>query len=104
MRYRPKIKTEALRRVITYLTREQVDWLDHVGKDAYFSTGHKIHRTEVLAALVEFVRHLNFSGKGVRDSKHLVERLERIFKEQEQAVSHKRNQEEGNQEVPSSDE
>jgi len=42
-------------RVVTFLTREQIDYLDHLGKDALFANGKKISRSEMLASLVDIL-------------------------------------------------
>ena len=52
-------------RVIASLNREQVDFLDKIGKDAQFSSGIKLSRTQILAAMVNVMRALELSGEGV---------------------------------------
>ena len=41
-------------RVITALGREEMDFLDKIGKDALFTTGHKLSYNEILRALIDF--------------------------------------------------
>ncbi len=53
-------------RVIASLNREQVDFLDKIGKDALFSSGVKLSRTQILAAMVNVLRRVNVTGNGVR--------------------------------------
>jgi len=43
-------------RVVTFLDREQLDYLDKLGKDACFEHGHKLSRVKILAALVDLMR------------------------------------------------
>ena len=52
-------------RVVASLNREQVDYLDQLGKDAQFSSGNKLSRTQILAAMVNAMRRLNLTGVGV---------------------------------------
>ena len=59
-------------RVIASLNREQVDFLDKIGKDAQFSSGVKLSRTQLLAAMVNALKRLNLTGEGV----HSVEQFE----------------------------
>jgi hypothetical protein len=54
-------------RVIASLNREQVDFLDKIGKDAQFSSGVKLSRTQILAAMVNVMRCLELSGEGVKN-------------------------------------
>jgi len=46
-------------RIVTYLPREHVDFLDKIGKDALFSNGLKLSRSETLKQLVELLKKLN---------------------------------------------
>ena len=45
-------------RVVAFLNRNEVDYLDKVGKDALFSTGFKVSRTKLIAWLVDFIQKL----------------------------------------------
>lgn len=45
-------------RIVTYLPREHVDFLDKIGKDALFSTGLKLSRSETLKQMVELLKKL----------------------------------------------
>ena len=62
-------------RVVTFLDREQVDYLDKLGKDALFSTGVKFPRTRVISALIDLLRKSGVSGEGLRSDNDLEERL-----------------------------
>ena len=62
-------------RVVTFLDREQVDYLDKLGKDALFSTGVKFPRTRVISALIDLLRKSSVSGEGLRSDHDLEERL-----------------------------
>jgi len=55
-------------RVIASLNREQVDFLDRIGKDAQFSSGLKLSRTQILAAMVNALKRLNLTGEGIESS------------------------------------
>lgn len=62
-------------RVVTFLDRSQVDYLDKLGKDALFSTGVKFPRTRVISALIDLLRKVNLGGEGLRTERDLEERL-----------------------------
>ncbi len=68
-------QTKQLHRVVTFLDRLQVDYLDKLGKDALFSTGAKFPRTKVISALIDLLRKANVSGEGLRSDQDLEERL-----------------------------
>jgi len=48
-------------RIVTYLQREQVDFIDKLGKDVLFSKGFKLSRSETLNQLVKFLQSLNLN-------------------------------------------
>ena len=62
-------------RVIASMNREQVDFLDKIGKDALFSSGNKLSRTQILAAMVNVLQRLNLSGDGVRTAQQFEQRI-----------------------------
>ena len=62
-------------RVIASLNREQVDFLDKIGKDALFSSGVKLSRTQILAAMVNVLRRVNVTGNGVRTLEQFEQRI-----------------------------
>ena len=62
-------------RVIASLNREQVDYLDKLGKDALFSAGVKLSRTQILAAMVNAMKRLNLTGEGVSTADQFEQRI-----------------------------
>lgn len=62
-------------RVIASLNREQVDFLDKIGKDALFSSGIKLSRTQILAAMVNALQRLNLTGEGVHTTEEFEEQI-----------------------------
>lgn len=66
---------EKNQRVVTFLNREKVDFLDKLGKDALFSTGVKLSRAKLIAWLVDFIEQLNVNGKGIKDEEDFEDKL-----------------------------
>ena len=62
-------------RVIAALNRDQVDFLDRLGKDALFSAGVKLSRTEILSAMVNVLQRLELTGEGVASGPELESRM-----------------------------
>ena len=62
-------------RVITFLDRAQVDFLDQLGKDALFTTGSKLSRTKIIQAMVDALMKANISGKGVGSDRELEKKI-----------------------------
>ena len=70
-----KDEGKQVHRVVTFLDRQQVDYLDKLGKDALFSTGVKFPRTRIISALIDLLRKAGLSGEGLRSEQDLEERL-----------------------------
>ncbi|MFA5271263.1 MAG: hypothetical protein WC412_02850 [Candidatus Omnitrophota bacterium] len=68
-------------RVITMLDRGELDFLDKLGKDALFSTGHKLSHNEILRALIDFSREIGLSANDVDSDIALKEKLFRQIRE-----------------------
>ena len=62
-------------RVITFLTRDELDFLDKIGKDALFSAGTKLSRSKIISAIVNVIRKLNIDGSGLCSKKELENRI-----------------------------
>ena len=67
--------TPPAHRVIAFLNRDQVDFLDKLGKDAQFSSGIKLSRTQILAAMVNVLKRLNLTGEGVTSATQFEQRI-----------------------------
>lgn len=62
-------------RVIASLNRQQVDYLDKIGKDAQFSSGSKLSRNQILSAMVNALKRLNLTGNGVATAEQFEQRI-----------------------------
>jgi hypothetical protein len=71
----PNHQNARAHRVIAALNRDQVDFLDRLGKDALFSAGTKLSRTEILSAMVNVLRQLELTGEGVTSGTELEQRI-----------------------------
>lgn len=71
----PSGEAKQVHRVVTFLDRSQVDYLDKMGKDALFSTGVKFPRTRIISALIDLLRKVNVSGEGLKSDQDLEQRL-----------------------------
>ncbi len=67
--------SKQVHRVVTFLDRRQLDYLDKLGKDALFSTGVKFPRTRVISTLIDLLSKANVTGEGLRSDQDLEERL-----------------------------
>ena len=67
-------------RIVAFLTRDEIDFIDKLAKDALFSTGHKLTRTEIIGALIDAVKIKNISAEGVHSKSELEKRLLLLMK------------------------
>lgn len=81
MKLKMPIEHYAEHRVIALLGREQVDFLDRLGKDALFSTGTKLSRTKIISSVVDLLMGLHINGKGVRTEEEFEEKVKAALKE-----------------------
>ena len=62
-------------RVITMLGRQEMDFLDKLGKDALFSTGHKLSYNEILRSLIDLAMESGISGEKIDSANTLKAKL-----------------------------
>ena len=62
-------------RVITLLERKEMEFLDKMGRDSFFSTGHKLSYGEILKGLLDLAMDSDVSGEGVDSVEKLEEKL-----------------------------
>ena len=81
------LREEKNQRVVTFLNRKEVDYLDKIGKDALFSTGLKLSRAKLIAWLVDFIKDLDIDGEDIRSLKDLEKRIIEILGQGTNGVS-----------------
>ncbi len=62
-------------KVVAFLNRDEMDFLDKLGKDAWFSTGMKLSRTQLIEALVNLVMQFGVLGKGINSIEEFKKRI-----------------------------
>lgn len=72
---------EKRERVVTFLNRHEVDFLDKIGKDALFSTGIKLSRAKLIAWFVDLMKKLNISGENIKSEAEFEERIIKLLKQ-----------------------
>jgi hypothetical protein len=90
-----EIVSEKNQRVVTFLNRDEVDFLDKLGKDALFSTGMKVSRARLIAWLVDFMKGLSISGENITSEEDLERRVLEVLRQEgsvpENETCHGRN-------------
>jgi len=77
------LNEEKNQRVVTFLNREEVDFLDKLGKDALFSTGLKVSRAKLISWLVDFMKGLGITGENIKSEKDLETRVLEVLGQRE---------------------
>ncbi len=62
-------------RVVTFLNRGEVDFLDKLGKDALFSSGLKLSRAKLIEWLVDLIKELNIDGTNMKTEEDMKNRM-----------------------------
>ena len=68
-------QNERTGRIVAFLTRQEVDFIDSLAKDALFSTGHKLSRTDIIRAMIDAINIKYIDGKGISSKSGLERRL-----------------------------
>lgn len=85
-------KQQLLSRVITFLTREELDFIDKISKDSLFSTGSKLSRAKIIEAMVEVCMATGINGEKIKSEEELIDKIfEAIAKKALKAVKNKDN-------------
>jgi len=83
--------TMTIQRVVTFLNRDEVDFLDKLGKDALFSTGLKLSRAKLISWLIDFTKKLALSGDNIHSEEEFERRILEMLKNDNSAASHGRD-------------
>ena len=68
-------------KIVTFLSRQEMEFLDKLGKDALFSTGHNLTYNDILKGLVDLAMDNQVDAQNVHLEKELEERMLQKIKE-----------------------
>ncbi len=71
-------------RVVTFLNRQEIDFLDKMEKDMMFSTGKHVSRSQILQDMAELLAKTRIDAAGVKDNLELKQRIQEAFGRLEQ--------------------
>ena len=71
-------------RVVTFLNRGEIDFLDKMEKDMMFSTGKHVSRSQILQDMAELLAKTKIDAAGVKDNLELKQRIQDAFGRLEQ--------------------
>jgi predicted DsbA family dithiol-disulfide isomerase len=72
-------------RVITFLNRQELEFLDKLQKDMMFSTGRRISRSAILQDLAELLAKTEMDAVDIKDDAQLEEKMMRAIARLSQA-------------------
>lgn len=63
-------------RVVTFLTREELEFLDKLERDMIFSTGKHLSRAQILQDAAELLSRTGMSAAGITSDEELMKRMQ----------------------------
>ncbi len=63
-------------RVVTFLTREELEFLDKLERDMIFSTGKHLSRAQILQDAAELLSRTGMNGTGITNNEELMKRMQ----------------------------
>mgnify|MGYP001590143960 CR=1 FL=1 len=63
-------------RVVTFLTREQLEFLDKLEKDMMFSTGRHLSRSQILQDMAELLSKTRMNAIGIKNDDELKNKIQ----------------------------
>jgi hypothetical protein len=62
-------------RVVTFLTREEMDFLDKLEKDMMFSSGKSVSRSQIIEDLAELLKATGMNANGIASNEDLKKKI-----------------------------
>ncbi len=62
-------------RVVTFLTREELEFLDSLEKDMMFSTGTHIPRSKIIEDMVDILCQTRMNAAGIKDNQQFEQKI-----------------------------
>ena len=62
-------------RVVTFLTRDELEFLDKLEKDMMFSKGIHISRSKIIEDIVDLLAKTHMDASGIKDNQELEKRI-----------------------------
>jgi len=87
------MQTKSTHRVVTFLSREELEFLDKLEKDIMFSSGTYISRSKIIEDIVALLSRTSMDATGIKDN----DELERKMMEAIAASFCKKTKEAGNE-------
>ena len=63
------------RRIVALMNKEEIEYINHLAVDAYFSTGKRLTKVDIVAALVDAAMQLEITGIDVKSRQDLTQKI-----------------------------
>lgn len=86
-------KNVSTHRVVTFLTREELEFLDKLEKDMMFSTGRHLSRSQILQDMAELLSRTRMNALGIKNDDELKKKIQEAISKMNQQDKEKTPQE-----------
>ncbi len=86
-------KNVSTHRVVTFLTREELEFLDKLEKDMMFSTGRHLSRSQILQDMAELLSRTRMNAIGIKNDDELKKKIQEAISKMNQQDKEKTPQE-----------
>ncbi|OGX10889.1 MAG: hypothetical protein A2Y42_01095 [Omnitrophica WOR_2 bacterium GWB2_45_9] len=85
-------KDVSTHRVVTFLTREELEFLDKLEKDMMFSTGRHLSRSQILQDMAELLSKTRMNAIGIKSDDELKKKIQEAISRMNQQDKEKNPQ------------
>ncbi|HBU08110.1 MAG TPA: hypothetical protein DEA99_02700 [Candidatus Omnitrophica bacterium] len=85
-------KNVSTHRVVTFLTREELEFLDKLEKDMMFSTGRHLSRSQILQDMAELLSKTRMNAIGIKSDDELKKKIQEAISRMNQQDKEKNPQ------------
>ncbi|MDO8748896.1 MAG: hypothetical protein Q7J72_07290 [Candidatus Omnitrophota bacterium] len=85
-------KDVSTHRVVTFLTREELEFLDKLEKDMMFSTGRHLSRSQILQDMAELLSKTTMNAIGIKSDDELKKKIQEAISKMNQQDKEKNPQ------------
>ncbi len=85
-------KNVSTHRVVTFLTREELEFLDKLEKDMMFSTGRHLSRSQILQDMAELLSRTRMNAIGIKSDDELKKKIQEAISRMNQQDKEKNPQ------------
>ena len=75
-------------RVVTFLTRQELEFLDKLERDMMFSTGMHIPRSKIIEDMVDILRQTQMDATDIKDNQQLEHKIIEAIAKKNKEVHH----------------